>query len=682
MKTVLLATCASLALASAARAEDAADTSSTEVGEVVVTATRDARLLRDAPASVSLVGAARIAETPAKSLDDILRRVPSIDLPGAASYQAHPTADSVSMRGLGGIRALVLLDGVPINDPFFGYVQWSRVPLEAIDRIEVVRGGGAALWGNYAMGGVINILTTAPGRDELVLEGAGGSYGTYRANAYAAWVASDRLSLGLDLGTSHTDGFNQSPPAERTAVTVPTSFTAYNAAATAGLNLSPRLSGHARIGYHDNDQTLNSRLSTNSQRAWTYEADVTRTFGDGASLTATVFHGDSRFRTDNTDTPTGALPGEAEFVQNRHITPVHDTGASLVWSQSLSGLLRSWSVGADYHAISGEDVADIFDDSGAQVRTDIGRGKQQFVGGFAQASLRPAEPLEILASVRVQNFRDYDAFDGSPGGLGVVPDSSSTSLDPRVSLRYAVTPQFALRAAAYKAFRAPTLDNLYRTFSTPIGIFYGNAALKPETLKGGEVGFDINRGGLRVQVTAYTNTIDDLITARNLDFSELPPGFFFGSRNINAGSARSRGAEAEADLAVGGGWSANLGYTFAASTITDNPLDPASVGLQQAGVPRHKLAAGFTYATAAGWRVSPQLRWVSRTYGDNDHTLPVDAHFVVDLAASYPVTPKLEAFVQVENLFDNSYIADNNGFEPRRLGTPFSAMAGFRWVLD
>src|SRR5262245_18637407 len=99
-----------------AQAATADDAEPATVESVVVTATRSARQLGDVPESVSVIDAERIADTPAQALDDILRRSPSIDLPNATSYQIHPTANNISMRGLGGIRALVLLDGVPIND--------------------------------------------------------------------------------------------------------------------------------------------------------------------------------------------------------------------------------------------------------------------------------------------------------------------------------------------------------------------------------------------------------------------------------------------------------------------------------------------------------------------------------------------------------------------------------------
>lgn len=682
MKSLLLVTAAALsAVPVIAFGEDAAPPSTLE--EVIVTATRSARPLQDVPASASVVSADQIAQTPAKSLDDVLRRVPSVDLPISASYQLHPTALNVSMRGLGGIHALVLLDGVPLNDPFFGYVQWNRVPLETVERVEVVRGGGATLWGNYAMGGVINVFTRMPDRNELVLQGGGGSYGTYRGDAYGSWAASDAVKLGFEGAVSHTDGFVTAPKDLRQPIDVPTSFTAHNAAVTGEIAPGHGLTGRFRIGYHDNGQTLGTPLSSNKQRTWTGSGDVTQDLGALGAVTLTAFHDDSWFRTDNTDTPSNAVQGEAEYVQNRHDTTVADTGASLVWSKTWAdGLLRGATVGGDYHGIRGQDVADIFDDIGAQARTDVGRGRQRFLGAFGQVSVKPVEPLEILASLRYQSFKNFDAFDGSPGGLGHVRDQSTSSVDPRVSARWSLTKELALRAAAYKAFRAPTLDNLYRAFSTPQGIFFGNPALRPETLRGAEAGFDVNHGGLRFQTTAYTNTIRNLITSAPLPDDELPPGFFFGTRNINAGRGRSRGVEAEADWAISPAWSATLAYTYADSTITESQFDPASVGKQVAGVPRHRASASVTYAAESGWRITPQLRWLSKSWGDNDNTFPVDEHVVVDLAASYPVTPKLVAFLQIENLFDRRYVADNSGFELPRIGTPFTAFAGVRWEID
>jgi outer membrane cobalamin receptor len=277
---------------------------------IVITATRSARSITDVPASVSVVDSAQIEGTPGRTLDDVLRREPSVDLPLASAYQVHPTALNVSMRGLGGIRALVLLDGVPLNDPFFGYIQWSQVPLETVDRVEIVRGGGATLWGNYAMGGVINILTRPIDRTELIAEAAGGSYGTYRADGHAA-LAGHGFGIGLDAGINHTDGYVQPIPEDRGPITVPTSFTAHTVAIAGNVDITPRLSARGRISYFDNDQNLLTKLQTNHQRTWRYTGSLTQQLGRKGSLTLTAFHDNSRFVTFNTGAPDGADPTQA-----------------------------------------------------------------------------------------------------------------------------------------------------------------------------------------------------------------------------------------------------------------------------------------------------------------------------------------------------------------------------------
>jgi outer membrane receptor protein involved in Fe transport len=650
--------------------------------EVVVTATRSAQKLKDVPESVSVITSDQIADSPAYSLDDILRNVPSVDLPLAPTEQIHPTADSVSMRGLGGNRALVMLDGEPINDAFFGYVQWARVPLESIDQVEVVRGGDSTLWGDHAMGGVINIITKAPTKDELVVQAGGGTYGTYRTNVYGSYLASDRARFSVDYGFSSTDGFQSIPSNTRQPVDTPTADVAHNIAFTGDFDLTSSLSAGLRLSYNEYDEFHQVTVdSNNGQHIWNYAGHITQDFTNGAALTLTAFHSDSHFFTANAGTPDGVTNGASEFTQNVHTTPADDTGASLVWSQSLPGWLSSYSIGVDAHQIEGLDSAVIYaDDDGTieHVRTDIGQGKQIFVGGFAQATLKPIDKLNISAAVRYQYFEDYDGFDGTPGGLGKVADSGDYSFDPRLSVKYALTDIIDVRAAAYESFNAPTLDDLYRSFSTPQGIFQSNAALKPEKLKGGEVGFDIGQGSFSFQGTGYYNYISNLITSESLTAAELPAGFEFGSRNINAGAGVSKGFEASAQWLVLPGLTANFGYTYAYSTVVSNPFDKASVGEQIAGIPRNLVTTGLTYVGETGWRVAPSVRWVSKTYGDNDHTLPLDSHLVVDISGSYPLAQNVEAFVQIQNLLDRKYIALNDGSSPAELGTPFEVFAGAR----
>lgn len=645
---------------------------------VTVTATRSDLGAAEQPIAASVVNRSEIERTPAQSLDDVLRTVTGLNVQDNASYQTHPTANGVSMRGLGGTRALVLRDGIPLNDPFFGYVQWNRVPMETVDHVEVLRGGASSLWGNFAMGGVVNIFSREPDATTAEFSGGYGSQNTRRANGYGAWAPSDRFGLSANVNDWRTDGYNQVPEDQRAPLDVPTSFSAQNVELTGKGKLTDSTTAFARFGYHENDQTLGTPLSTNHQRNADYSGGVTQRLPDDSRLSVTAFYTDEHFVTANTGTPTGFARGFAEYVQNLHDTPVNDIGLSAVWSKRLSTLVPLVSAGADFRRIRGEDDSQIFDETGAHIRTDVGRGSQRFIGLFAQVEVDPLERLQIVGGLRQERWTNYDGFDGNPGGVGETPDQSASSTSPRLSARYALTDNFALRGAAYKAFRAPTLDNLYRAYAIPGGIFQPNSSLTPERLTGAEAGFDFDFSRAHGQVTAYQDTIRDLITSRNLDAGELPAGFFFGSRNINAGKARTRGIEAELTWQLAPAWSALFSYSYVDSRILENEADPGTVGHTEGGIPRQQGAVGLAYEPGSGFKASARVRTAQAYYADNAGTLPVGSHSVVDLYATYAFTKQVEVFGQVQNLFDQTYIAQNSGNATPYLGQPFTTFFGVR----
>jgi outer membrane receptor protein involved in Fe transport len=660
--------------------------------EVIVTATRSARTLTDIPESASVVSSTQVQDTPAQSLDDVLRHVPGVNLPIQSGIEAHPTADNVSMRGLGGIHALVLLDGVPLNDPFFGYVQWGRVPMEAVDHVEIVRGGGSPLWGNFAMGGVINIITRSPNEDTAVADAAGGGFGTYRSSLYGSYGLGAGNRVSVMAAVNGTDGFQAVPDYARRNFDTPTSFKAQNFELRDRWQATDDLTVGIRFDYHKNDQELGTPLNTNNQNMSSYVLNAKQSFGPGASLSATAFYSQSTFVTANPTVNDSTLPPsqQTEHVDNVHTTPFHNLGGSLVWSQDFQGFLGTFTAGLDANDVKGSDSAAIFDSTGTtQIRTDVGRGEQLFAGAFLQQSFRPLEHLEILASGRLQYFEVLNGYNGNPGGPGPEPNQSVTKFDPRVSARYALTDSIALRGAYYQAFRAPTLDNLYRGFASNGGIYYPNSNLKPETLSGGEAGFDFTGNDFRAQLTYYHTHVTNLITTASLADSQLPPGFFYGGILVNAASALAEGVEAEVTWKIGGGFSTTLGYTWAESVYQSNPTDPLSVGQQLVDVPRNLASAQLAYQADRGWRVATDARWISATaWANADHTNPgypypasADPHFVLDLAATYPIRTGLEAYLQIQNLFDRHYIVNPGPYNPPEYGTPFLALVGVRLTL-
>src|SRR5437764_6435130 len=146
---------------------------------VVVTPTRMEQKAGDAPAAVTVITRDDVTHSASQTVDDLLRQVPGFSLfRRTSSVVGHPTTQGLSLRGIGPSgtsRALVLLDGVPINDPFGGWVYWNRIPLQAIEQIEVVHGGGSSVWGNYALGGAVHVLTRRPVARTAFFEASSGT---------------------------------------------------------------------------------------------------------------------------------------------------------------------------------------------------------------------------------------------------------------------------------------------------------------------------------------------------------------------------------------------------------------------------------------------------------------------------------------------------------------------------
>jgi len=652
---------------------------------IVVTSSRRAERLRDVPESVSVVSADRIRNSAAQTLDGVLRNVPSITMPSIDASANFPNSNKISMRGLSGTRALVLLDGLPLNDSYFGTIQWNRVPMENVRQIEIVRGGDATLWGNYAMGGVINILTRSPTRNELSISGGGGSYGTYRSDLYAAWVPTSWAKFSVNYGYNQTLGYDQIPTNIRRVIDRKTEDFAHNVSTKGEFDITPTIKAGVTVNYNQNYQPIQiTSKSSNYFRSWTYSGHVSKEFAHNSSLTLTGFHSDSFFKTNNTATPPGAVSGTAEYVENSHHTPVNDIGSSLVWESSIGKWVKAYSLGLDVHELHGTDNGLIFSDPSGTPQytsTDVGKGRQIFVGGYGQVRVEPVRHFDVMFSARYQYYKSYDAFQSTAGVGSAQPDHKTYSFLPRLSLRYGLGDHYAIRAAAYEAFRAPTMDELYRNVSTPTGVFLSNPALFPEKLKGVEAGFDVRYTAIDAQVTGFYNHIENLITSRDLSAAELPAGIGFGTVNINAGSGESRGMEAEVHWRIARKLRATIGYTYSDSPITHDAVDPTSVGNQQSMVPHNTITASVTYTGDNGWKITPQARYMSTQWGDSDHTLKIPAYFVMDLTASYPITQRIEAFGQLQNLFDRHYVGYNDGGSPAIWAQPFTMFGGVRLKL-
>ncbi len=579
-----------LAVLLAALIDEPQDSAPRTQDSITVTATRTTERLADTPASVVILNRQAIAATAAPTVDDALRQVPGFSLfRRAGSRSANPTAQGASLRGLGGSgtsRALVLDDGVPLNDPFGGWIFWGRVPRASLDRIEILRGGASDVYGSGAMSGVVQFIRRT--RD-MAIDLDAGSQRTASGSLFIPFARGDwSANFAADFLT--TAGYVLVEPAERGTV---------DCAATSRhleLDGTLRRSGFfVRAERYSESRNNGTPLQINDallrQIALGFERGQLVVRLDGS---ANDYH--QTFSAIVADRATERLT-----VDQR--VPSHSVGGSAQW-RVATGHSQALIVGVEGREVGGTDEEPPNRVAGHQ------RTGAFYVEDIADIGSR----VNLTAGIRSDTWRGESA------------------LSPRVSLLVRATDHIAFTAAAYRAFRAPTLNELYRSFRVGNVVTLANSALGPENLSGVEVG--VRSGPFRV--TLFNMTLTDAIT--NVTLTSTPA--LITRQRANFGSSRSRGAEVDYARVLHNGWNASAGYLFADATL--------STGARTPQVPRNQATAQLSYRSVAG----VQARWSSMQFDDDLNQFPLRRFLVVDLFGAHPLASQLEVTVGAENILN------------------------------
>ncbi|HEX2831531.1 MAG TPA: TonB-dependent receptor [Thermoanaerobaculia bacterium] len=635
---------------------------------IVVTATRSERAVSELPVSTTVVKEEDIESAPARSVDDLLRTVPGVHMAIVSGSGSTPNNQKISMHGLGGTRALVLLDGVPLHDPYSGIVQWQRVSLDSLRQVEVVRGGNTSLFGNFALGGTINLITKPVDSNAITADVSYGTNATERQILTVDHAVNDALALRVSHNRNTSDGYMRVPnpgpidtrgwgdswmTAGRADYKLSDTAAAFAKASIAQINISQGTPGT----YTDRDV-----LDTS--------AGAHRATGTNGFLNATAFYQRQKERLVNS---TIIGQRESEFVSQDASIPSTVVGGSLEWSLQRRGVLPFLSIGVDARRTKAEESRVTFNRSGAVTQRNLVTGQQTSIGVFAQASWRPSDRIEVLTSARLDIFRNENGSDVVVGGKATeYPAASSTQLDPRVSVRYALDRHSAVRGSIYRAFGAPALRDMYRNNQTGNSLVLGNPYLKPETLVGGEVGYEWAGDRGRAEVNVYRSTIDGLVSRAHVNGQ--PANVF---QTVNLGTARAQGLEFVGELRLSRRLSMNAGYTFADSTIIEDP-DPDIVGNMIPEVSKHVGSLGLRFHGDRGTTIDMRGRVLSRQYGEAANQAVAPAHRIVDLSASQQLRSWLDVYATLENVFDQGYYF---ALTPTsfRSGLPRTFTAGLRF---
>ena len=621
---------------------------------VQVTSSRSDVPASDPTVTADVFPASELMTSAQLAIDDALKMVPGFTL-FPSSRVSNPTTQTVMMRGLGGSgvnRSLVLADGVPLNDAFGGWVYWDKVPQAAIDRVEVVRGGGSDLYGADAVGGVIQILTLDPTRTMARALLEGGNLETGRVSMFGG-VRRGRWGLGAAGQWFKTNGYINVPVNERGAIERPVSSTHRSVMVSASyLTAGWRLGGRANL--FSEDRTNGTVVQVNDTDARSGSLEIAGG-GAGGFLSAHVFGGTQSY--DETFSAISPEPPRSTEDLNRmqHV-PTRLTGASVQWTrqQGRSILL----VGTEARFIRGEMEETEFSQGMVLGTADVG-GTQRLASVFVRAMLTATDRFTFVTGAHADAW--HSASLSSPFS------QTNGAFNPRLSVAYRFGESgLAVRGGVAGGFRAPTLNELYRRTQRGNDVTVANEALTPEHLRMADAGVVFSRGRAAARVTGFWSVLDDTVT--NVTVSTSP------SLNIrqrqNAGSMRSTGVEFEADVRLPYSLSAALTASIIDSRFTGTTR---LRGYRVPQVAKYSAGADVRFNTAL-WTASSQVRITGPQFDDDVNTRLLKRAAVVDVFGGRTLVRRIMAFVAIENLFDTDY--EVGRIPIRTLGLPRAVRGG------
>jgi outer membrane receptor protein involved in Fe transport len=647
---------------------------------VIVTATRSQTLLADVPTSDIQLTRSDLQAIPALTLDDTLRQVPGFSLfRRSSSRTANPTAQGVSLRGLGASgssRALVLEDGIPLNDPFGAWVYWDRVPRESIADVEIAQEGSSSLYGSDALGGVIQVLTRPAEPAALSLET---SYGNQQSPELSVWGGGQKDGWISTFGGQvfHTDGYILVPEDQRGSVDTRAGVSDGTADLMIGRKIGDKSEIFARGWYFNESRDNGTPLQVNNTRIGEGALGANLDLGGAGSLRLRFYGEAERY---NQTFSSVAADRDSESLTDVQGVPSQGIGGSAVWTRAV-GKRQTLVAGVDDHQEIGHSNEVIFN-SGKNLRDTFTGGHQNTFGIFGEDLIQIAPRWLLSVSARYDHWTNTDAFffctpvAGTCPANILFPDRNYDAFSPRLTLQHQFNEHVAWSASAYRAFRAPTLNELYRSFRQGNTLTEANPSLRSEQLTGGDTGVSFNGFNHRLEArgTFFFNEIVDPVA--NVTISSTPT--LITRQRENLGRTRNPGFELDATAHFTRTLALSVAYQFVDAVVASFPnATPSLVGLWVAQVPHNVFTFQGRYLNPSRINISVNGRMVGKQFDDDQNMFPLGRFFTLDAMAWRSVGAGFELFTAVENLFDVKYATAATPVT--QLGLPITARFGLRY---
>ncbi|NJN71124.1 MAG: TonB-dependent receptor [Nitrospira sp.] len=355
-------------------------------------------------------------------------------------------------------------------------------------------------------------------------------------------------------------------------------------------------------------------------------------------------------------------------LDRRQTIPSNDVGGMAQWSAPLFSFSRI-VVGGDARAILMQSE-EVLVPSHTPLVT---RGKQVGIGTFGEWIIEPFDALVLTAGARWDWWKNFHGTRTTASGpIAQTQDNTAGIVNPKFSLLYSLNDRVRIGGSVYQAFRAPTLNELYRDFSSSGFTFLSNDRLEPERLTGADMKVEVALladGRLDFRASGHYDEIKDQI----LFVTQGPTS----AMRQNIGKGRSVGADIELRSHLDDRLYVSLGYSFVDSIITSFPGNPSREGLRIPNVSQHQVTTALTIGQADLAQLTLQARYLSRQFSDDLNRQPIADFIVLDAMLRKRIASWAELYINGENLTDRQYIATQTG-SIKTLGQPLLILGGLR----
>ena len=644
---------------------------------VVVTADRTALALNESADTVRVVSQQALQQTGNLTFGDQLRQVTGLQFfRRSSTLVANPTSQGVSLRGLGSTaasRTLVLAGHVPMNDPFGGWVYWDQLPSLAIQNVEVVRGGASDLYGNSAIGGVINMIEHQPGPTAYAVDAGYGQENTPHAAVLGTTARGPWSGLGA-ADWLRTDGYIEVAPAARGPVDTAANVHYQNGELDGRRTFAERGDAYLRGNFLNEARGNGTPLQHNRTRLWRYTGGTDWTTQNAGVFAAQLFGSQEHYQQTFSATTAGQ---QSEFLTRQQQVAVQQFGGSVQWTKSL----RPWLM-----LIAGADADDVrASDDETPIKNGRPNGladtsaRQRDIGEYVEGLLQ-TKNWTVAAAVRGDDFLNLDTVQFMQTGTGPIttteiPNRNEALANPRLGIVRRLDEYISLTGSVYRAFRSPTMNELYRQSQVGQAVTLPNPNLLSERATGWETGlqFSLPTRNTVVRASYFWTEVNRPVTA--LTISVTPTQIV--EQRENLGQIRSRGLSLDYESQPLPWLSITGGYQYANATVTQFVQEPSLVGKWIPQV-AHNMATAQVSATKPKIGLVELLGTQSgRQYDDDQNTFLLHGYFQLDAYVAHNFGARTQVYGAVSNIFNREIEVGRTPI--LTLGTPRMASIGIRF---